>query len=164
MNGHHFEPIIQIAAKSLRLDRRFQIAVGCGDQPDVDRKGLIVTNPCNSSLFQHTQQLRLNRQWHVADFIQKQCPAVGILKRANSIVQGIRIGAFDVPKQRGLDQILGQPSTVQRMKSLALAKAILVECLSDQFLTRTVLAGDQHGGIRRGNSLQTVKDGGHFLT
>ena len=39
LNGKHAQPVIQILAKPPGLDLRFQVAVGRGDDPDVDCPG-----------------------------------------------------------------------------------------------------------------------------
>jgi len=70
-NGKDIQSAVQIAAKFACGDHLFQIAVGCGNQPHAHFPGLRAAQTFEFPLLQSTQQLWLDFNWDVADFIQK---------------------------------------------------------------------------------------------
>ncbi len=62
----------------------------------------------HAALLQHAQQARLHRQRHVADLVEEQRAAVGLLDAADgAFLARAGEGAADVAEELGLDQVLG---------------------------------------------------------
>ena len=57
-------------------DHRVQVLVGGADDARVDRDRLAAADPLDHPLLQEAQQLDLQRQRDVADFVEKQGPAL----------------------------------------------------------------------------------------
>src|SRR5688572_6040166 len=87
----------------------------------------------NLSLLQEPQQLRLQRQGKIANFIQEQRAA---LRRANqSGVFRVRSGkrALAMTEQHALDEFCGTRGAVERNKVLMAAPAQTMDSMRDQF-------------------------------
>ncbi len=51
------------------------IAVGGGNDADVERNRLLAAHPLDFALLQHAQQLGLQAERHFRDFVEQQVPA-----------------------------------------------------------------------------------------
>ena len=80
VESHHAEPVIQILAEPLVANRLGQVRIRGGNHADVNRNRLRSPHARNYFLFEHSQQLCLPAQAHIADFIQKQRAPFGQLK------------------------------------------------------------------------------------
>src|SRR5262249_51477231 len=81
----HFErydvqPIKQIRAKRSALDLFIQTFVGSGDYANIDLQRSVRSKRLESLFFEHTQNLRLNLEAHIANFIEEQRSAVGLFE------------------------------------------------------------------------------------
>ena len=96
--------------------------MGGGNHPNIDFNQLAATNAKELALGQHAQQTSLQRQGHVADFIQKQSAAVGLLEATGvaSLGSGERAGL--VTKQLGLEQLGRNRGGVQGHEGLCCAR------------------------------------------
>ena len=113
-----------------------------------ERDRRLAANALEFLFLQHAQQLDLGGRRNVADFIQKNCSAVGNLKPA--FAHGNRAGerAFFVAEQFAFDDGFRQRGAVEFHKRLAFARALLVQRAGHQFLAHAGLAADEHGGAR----------------
>ena len=78
------DSVEQIVPKSAFLHEFFEIFVGGGDDSDIDLDGDLAPDRIELPLLQDTQQFRLSRERHVADLIEKECPAVSLSKKSPS--------------------------------------------------------------------------------
>ncbi len=96
-------------------------------------------------LGQHPQQPRLQRQGHVADLVEEQGAAVGLLDQAAFAARaGAGEAARQVAEQFALDQRLGDGRAIDRHEGLAPALAGLVQGPRQVFLAGAGFAGQQH--------------------
>ena len=105
---HHVEAKEQILAKQPLLDEDAEILVGGGDDAHVGLDRRAAADGGVLALLQHAQKPRLSLHRHVADFVEKQRAAVGLLKQARLVDAGVGEGALAVPEQLALDERLGQ--------------------------------------------------------
>ena len=103
-NRKDVEAIVEIAAELLVGDHLREIAVGCRDEPDVDADGAGAAQPLELLLLQHTQELRLQLERDVADFVEEQRAAVRQLEPADLLRDGARERAFLVSEELALEQ------------------------------------------------------------
>src|SRR6266704_433683 len=96
-------------------------AVGCRDEPDVYWRGARRSDWDYFAPFEHCQELALQVQRQVADFIQEQCPAVGSENASGAV--GIRPGecATPVAEQLALEQRVRKRSEINADEGLARA-------------------------------------------
>src|SRR5689334_13566047 len=71
------EPIVEISAEAAVSNFRPQVAIGRGDQSKINLSRRVLTESENLAFFQHAEQMRLNVERHLSDFVEKQCPAIG---------------------------------------------------------------------------------------
>ena len=83
VDGNGAQAIKKILSKKTLGDGRFQIAVSRGQHAHVNRDGLIAPNALNGSLLQHSEQLGLGVWVQIADLIQKNGAAMGLLEAAD---------------------------------------------------------------------------------
>ena len=98
-------------------------------------------------LLQDPENLGLDRGAHVADFVQEQAAAVGLLEAADSLAIGAGEGALLVAEQLRLEQRLGQRRAVHFDEVARRAVRVVMNRAGDELLARARLAPDQHGRV-----------------
>src|SRR5213079_1069266 len=101
----HRQPVIQVLAKRLRLDHGWQVAVRGGDDPDADAHGPLPSDADHLSFLYNAEQAHLRRERELADLVQEQRPAVGLLEPALASRYGTRERALLVAEQLRVDQL-----------------------------------------------------------
>ena len=89
---------------------------------------------------------------------------MSVLEAANSICRCVGIGTLYMAKEFAFQKVLAKCCAVQRYKRLFATWAVLVNCLSNQFLTRTRVTSDQDTCIGRRDAFQPVNDRLHCVT
>ena len=142
--AHDVEAVQQVGAEAAVGDQRLQVLVGRGDHAHVDADQLAAADAEELALGQHAQQPRLQRQRHVADLVEEQGAAVGLLEAAE--VAPLRAGerAGLVAEQLAFQQFGRDRRGVERDERLCGARRFAVQRARDQFLAGAGLAGDQH--------------------
>ena len=79
---------------------------------------------------------------HVADFVQKQRAAFGLLKAPDMPCLRAGEGPFLMSKELGLDQLARDCGHVDRDERPVTAFAVLVKRAGNEFLARSRLTGD----------------------
>ena len=155
------DAVVEVLAEPSLPDQCRQIHIGRADQPDVHRNRLCAAHPYHAPVLDDPQQLGLQVQRDVADFIQEQRPAVGLLELAYVI--GMRIGesALHMAEQFAFKQRLRDGAGIHRHHRLPVPEAVGVDLVREHILAGTVLAGDQHGRIGRGDLVECFADVGH---
>src|SRR5580704_2766278 len=88
MEGKYIEAIEQILAKSIFEHGLFQISVRGSYNADLNMHGLPAAETPEFLVLQNLQQLGLETQIHVADFIQEERAAVGQLENTRLALIG----------------------------------------------------------------------------
>ncbi len=76
------DPKQKIATKARNARHLDQVAMGCRDQAHVGFAGLHLAQAAIDFVFEHLEQLRLNRQIEIADFVEEQAALVGKLEQS----------------------------------------------------------------------------------
>ena len=97
------------------------------------------------AVLQHAQNLALRVHAHGADLVEEKRAAIGHLEQA--LLRRNRAGksAFDVPEQRGFEQIGRRGPGVDGDERTFAPRGIQMDRLGDQFLARPAFALQQHG-------------------
>ena len=95
---------------------------------------------------------------HVADFVEEDRAAVGLLELADLLLGRAGERALLVAEQLRLDQLLGNRGAVDLHEPLAAAQAVAVDRARDQLLAGAALAEQQDGGVGRRGALDRVPD------
>ena len=131
---HDIEPVIEILAEQALLNELAQIAIGGGDDAHI---GLDRRAPAHGGVFallQHAQQPRLRFQRHVADFVEEQRAAFGLLEAADAAIGGAGKGAALMAEQFAFDKFLGDRRHVDGDEGAVAALAVIVQRARDQLL------------------------------
>ena len=121
------------------MGRRDDAHVGLDRRAPADRRVL--------ALLQHAQQPRLRLERHVADLVEEQRAALGLLEAALRARLGAGEGALLVAEQLALDQFARDRRHVDRHERALPALAEVVQHARDQLLAGAALAVDHHGQV-----------------
>ena len=116
---NHVQPVEQILAKIAALDLLLQILVGGRDHAHVHLHELGRAHRLEALLVERAQHLGLRPQAHVADLVQEQRAAVGLLELADLVLVRAGEAALAVAEQLALDQLLGNGRAVDLDERLA---------------------------------------------
>src|SRR5262249_44094392 len=158
LDRYHLQPEVEVLPEGSRLDGRVQITMRGGNDANVDADGLVAADAVDLPVFDDAQQFGLQRERHVADFVQEQGAAVGELKLAFAEPVAPSKGARFVTKQFILEQILVQRRAIQRNERLILARAVVVQRPGDKLFAGAGFTLNEYGGIGRRDVLQPVED------
>ncbi|MNQ89798.1 hypothetical protein D3C85_1051150 [compost metagenome] len=117
---------------------------GC-QYPYIHRDRLATTDTLDMFLLQKAQQIGLQFQWQVADFIEEQGATMGRLDAPALALVSAGKGALLVPEQFGLNQVFGDRPAVDRHERLGMALGLAVQRARNQLFTGTAFATDQYG-------------------
>ena len=120
------QPVIKIEAESRGLAFGLQIAVRRRDDSHVERYVFQPADPPERAFFKHSQQLRLQAQFKLADLVQKERAAFGLLEQ--TFLASLRIGesAFLIAEQLAFDQVRGDCGAVDRdERSIGATRAVV---------------------------------------
>ena len=157
MDRHDVEPVEQVLAKPALLDFRAEILVRGRDDAHVHRQCLAGSDAGDHAFLQGAQHLRLRRQAHIADFVEKQRAAVRQLELAGAIGERAGEAPLHVAEQLAFDQLRRNRGTVDRDERTGGARAERVNRARDELLAGAVIAGDQDAR-RRGRDLLDQAD------
>ena len=79
---HDAEPVEQVLAEPAGADLVLEVAVGRRDDPDVDLLRLRAADAADLALLERAQQLRLEIERQLAELVEEQRAAVGLLEQA----------------------------------------------------------------------------------
>lgn len=147
--------MIQALIKLTDQHRLGQINAGGRHQAHIDRRRLQGIDPSNLMVFQGSQQLALQRQRQVTDFVQVQGAAIGRAKPARPTTGGGATAA-GMAKQLGLGELLADGAAINRHKQ-SCALTALMNLPRQQFLAGAHIALNQHCKTGRCQFLQLVK-------
>ena len=134
-----------------------------GDHAHVDLPLVLATDPADAATLEGTQEAWLELEGHLADLVQKQCPAVGALERPHVTGNGAGEGAALVPEQLALRQVGGHGATVEHDERARRPRARRVQGMRQHILARAGLAEERHRHIRLREALQSVEHVVHGL-
>ena len=153
LDREYIQTVIQVFTERTDLDHVLEILVRRCNDSHIDALGFVAADPLEGALLQHTQQLNLHRQRHVADFVEEQGAAIGQLKAPGTT--GDRPGkrALLMTEQFAFQQLGRYGSTVDRYERRITTLGVIVQIARNHFLASTGLTEDQHTGIGVGNLL-----------
>src|SRR5882724_10336854 len=142
------QPVVQVLAEAPRLHLGLEVLVGGREDAHVDLQGAVAADPLELALLQDAQDLGLRLRPHVADLVEKECPAVGDLELALARRDRPREGALLVTEELALDQLARERRAVHLDERLRAPRAVVVERVGDQLLPRAAGAADEDRQIR----------------
>ena len=151
-DAHHVQAVLEVGAEAAFADQRVQVLVGGGDDAHVAAQQFAPTDAVELALGQHAQQAGLQRCRHVADLVQEQRAALGLLEAAGVAAGGAGEGAGLVAEQFAFQQLGRDGGGVEGHERPFAARALGVQRARGQFLAGAGLAGDQHVEVAGGDA------------
>src|SRR6516225_7148298 len=108
-------------------------------------------------LLQDPQQLGLQRQRHISDFVQEQSPTVSHFKAADFLRKGPSKRAFFVAEEFAFQQVKGNRRAIELYERSSAALAGVMDGPGDQLLARTRLSKNQDRGISWRNDFHKLQ-------
>src|SRR5690606_8062258 len=157
MNLYSVDTVQEVLAERSVTHHVVQGHIRSAYEPYINRSRLVRSHPGHLPRLQRTQQLALEVEAEVADFVEEECPFVREFKPPRPVFARIRKRALLMPKQFAFEQRLRYRTHINGDKTFALAHRALVNGPGDQFLARSVLTEYEHIGVRAGNLVDQRK-------
>jgi len=157
----HAETVEEVGPEPSLLNRSIQINVGRGDHAHVHATRLRRPDPLELAFLQHAEELGLQLERKVADFVQEDRAAVGQLEPP--LPHGRRASecAALVAEQLAFDQRGGQRRAVDANELVSPATAAVVYGAREELLTGAGFAEQQHRGIKRRDLIDALEHDAH---
>ena len=118
MDGNDAEPVVEVLPEGARLDGFLQVAVGRGDDADIQFNAFLAPHLHELPFLDHPQELGLDIQAQVADLVEEKGPVIGQFEEPVFRLQGPGERALDVTEELAFQQGLHQGGAVHRDKFL----------------------------------------------
>src|SRR5689334_6617136 len=151
-DDHDIDTIEQVFPKSAGAHFRLEVTRGGDEHARIDAAGLLVSDPADLALLQHAQQLRLQTQRQLADFVQQdRAPARG-LEQTGLVHTRAGERAAHMTEQLRLEQRLRDRRAIDPDERLAPARAGAVNRARNHFLAGPAFTCDQYGRVVLGDA------------
>src|SRR5260370_1926278 len=137
-----FDAVVEVFAESAPGKFLLQVLVGGGQNADIHWDGGAAAHTFHHALLQNAQDLGLGGEAEVANFVQEQGSAIGVLELAYAGIDAGGDALFN-SEQLAFHQGFRQRGAVERHERLARARAGIVDGLGYQFLAGAAFARDQ---------------------
>src|SRR5690606_18578040 len=141
----HVQAVVQVFPEIPAFHGLFQINVGCGEHPHINVDRLYRADPFDLAFLQEAKKIGLQLQWQIADFVQKQGAAVGLLNAADFALVGAGECASLMAEHFRLDQVVCDRSAIDRNEGGGIAARPPVQGTSDEFLACAAASTNQNG-------------------
>src|SRR5262245_30611682 len=158
---HHLQAVKEVLAEGAATDARSQIDVGRGDQTKVGPHESRAAEPPELALLEHAQQLGLRVERQVADLVEKERGAVGLLEDAGALGVRARERAALVTEELALDRTGRDRVAVERHQLVPRPRTQSVQDARDEFLPGARLAGDQYRDVGGCDTLDLIPESSH---
>src|SRR5262245_19882976 len=129
----------EVQPESPGLDLQEQIAVRSGDHLRVDDEIPVSANAPVPAFLKHTQQLRLQHQIQLADFVEKNGPSLRLLYETRALRNGVCECALLMAEQLAFDERGRKVRTVDRHKGGVGTARTVMNPPGDDLLTSPAL-------------------------
>src|SRR5579883_21578 len=146
---HDVEAEIEILAEAALAHLLFEVAVRGGEEADVHLDGMRAADAVDLALLDGAQQLRLEARVHLADLVEQQGPAVGLLELADAARDGAGEGALLMPEKLRFEEVLRNRGAIHRDEALLGAPALAVDEAGENLLAGAAFAGEKNACLRR---------------
>ena len=134
MNTNYIQTVKQVFAKQALLHTLFEILVCRCNHPHIDLDRCVTSDAVERTIGEHAQQSGLQLCRHVADFVEKQGPAVRLFEAALTRRLGAGKCTAIMPKQLAFEQVTGDRRGVERDEGLVGARTVTMQGTGDQLL------------------------------
>jgi hypothetical protein len=104
VNSERRQPVPEVFAKATACDRSGKVAVRRGENPDIDRHRPRSSQPLDPAGLDDPEQIGLDLRRRVADLVEQQTSAVGLLEPSLPSLRGAGERAAFVAEEFALDR------------------------------------------------------------
>ena len=139
-NGNDVQAIVEVLAERAFGDLPVEIAVGGGDDADVNWNFAGAAHRTDGAFLEHAQQFDLHGHGHLADFVEKNRALVGDFEQPAPVLVRSSEGAFDVTEEFAFEQRLRKRAAVNRDKSFGGSRRTGMDGPRNEFFTGSAFA------------------------
>ena len=146
-DGELKEPVIQILPKPSFANHLRHVLVRRREHAYVHLDRLVATDALYLLILEYAQELGLQAEVELADLVEEDRAAVGLLELAD--LAGVRAGerAFLVSEELALHQLTRDGGAVDHHERVPTTLRVVVDGLGDEFLPGAALALNGHGEV-----------------
>src|SRR4051812_47569097 len=100
------QAVVQVLSKRSFAHALFEYLVGGGDDAHIHLHLLVAADPIKAAVGKHAEEARLQLRRHVADLVEEERAAFGLLKATAALLLGAGERASLVTEELRLEQIL----------------------------------------------------------
>ena len=152
------DSIVEVVPEAPVFDGLLEIHVRRGNQPEGRLDWPVTANPLDLALLDRAQQLRLQIQSQVANFVEEERAAVGPLELADLLAHGAGERALLVAEQHRLDELLRDRREVHGDERAIGRLALAMQAPREELLAGAALAQDQDGRRKARHATDEVDD------
>ncbi len=142
----------EVVAEAPRSHFAIEVAARRREDSHVDAQPLAAAHPLHLASLDGAQEPRLQREIELAELVEQERAAVGLLERAATLDEGPGERAPLVTEQRGLEQRGGDRRAVEDHERPAGPRARAVEHLGEDLFACAGLALDDDRNVARGEA------------
>src|SRR5262249_13663346 len=126
-------------------------------QADIGMQRARGTQALERVLLQHPQELGLQLEGEIPDFVQKERASVGQFKAPEALREGPREGALFVAEEFALQQARRDGAAVERDEGVGAPRAEGVQGAGQELLASAGLTLEEHSGIGRRHEFELLE-------
>src|SRR5262245_49391884 len=156
-DGKGREPVIKVFAERARFDSPAQVAVGRRHHASGRLDRARPAHALEGALLKHAQELGLQVERQIADFVKEDCAAVGQLEPSSAPPDRVGECSLLVTEEFALDQSRRDRAAIDLDERAVLAHAQVVNGAGEKLFAGSRLAEDEDRGACGGDSLDQVE-------
>lgn len=110
---HDGKAVVEVFAEGATCDLFAEVPVGGSDDADIDRDDLVAADPFDLTALEGAEELGLKVGAELAELVEEEGAAAGLLEGAGPARYGAREGAFDMAEEFGLDEVARDGGAVE---------------------------------------------------
>src|SRR5690554_5011900 len=158
MKIHDVEPVVEILAEGPLFDHFGKIAMGRRDDPNIDRLGTIGAHALHHPLLERTKKLHLKVEGHLAQLVEKERAALGLLKTTGARCHCAGEGALNVTEEFGLEEVFGDGAAVDDNEGAIAPIGTAMDLARDELFTGSGFTCDEHADLGWRDALHFAED------
>jgi len=155
------EPEVEVGAEGAAVDLAAEVAVGGGDDPDVDGARAIGAERLDLAPLEGAEQAGPEIERQFAELVEQEGSTVGGEDGAVARLGGAGEGAAGVAVELALDEVGREAAAVDDDEGAVTSRAGVVERPRGDLLAGARFAGEQDGGVGRGDAREDLGDAAH---
>lgn len=142
-------------------DELLEGAMSGGDEAEISGARAGVADGGVFLAFNDAEEFHLDRGGDVADFVEEDGAALGMLEEAGAVGVGTGEGTADVAEEFAFHQLRAEGGQVNGNEWFAGAGRVLMDGFGDEFLACAAFAGDENSGFGFSDEGDPFEDGLH---